>query len=111
MAFQKEKPVRSLYEAFGLGFFYFSKKVLTCSRIAGALAQVSLIIRPSTVAVQWKAAETKADAETLKNKGIAGLYLISTFRWKLADPQFATAGLGTGMMESVSAVTLSETIK
>ncbi|PBK71550.1 probable CTP1-Mitochondrial citrate transporter-member of the mitochondrial carrier (MCF) family [Armillaria ostoyae] len=125
MAFQKEKPVHSLIAGASAGAIeafitYPTEFVKTRSQFGGKRQGPITIIK-----------------ETLKNKGIAGLYSgcsalvignatkagvrfvsYDHFKQKLADPQgkvsaprSLVAGLGAGMMEALFAVTPSETIK
>ncbi|RDB17609.1 putative mitochondrial carrier C19G12.05 [Hypsizygus marmoreus] len=125
MAFQKEKPLHSLFAGATAGAIeafitYPTEFVKTRSQFGGKRESPIAIIR-----------------ETLKTKGVTGLYSgcsalvvgnamkagvrfvsYDHFKQMLADPQGKVsaprsllAGLGAGMMEAVFAVTPSETIK
>lgn len=125
MIFQKEKPLHSLFAGATAGaveafLTYPTEFVKTRSQFGGKRESPIAIIR-----------------DTLKNKGVAGLYsgctalvvgnsvkagvrfvsydhfkqMLANSEGKVSAPRSLLAGLGAGMTEAIFAVTPSETIK
>ncbi|KAF8064272.1 mitochondrial tricarboxylate transporter [Lyophyllum atratum] len=133
MAFQKEKPLHSLFAGATAGAIeafvtYPTEFIKTSSQFSGKASSSQLWTKQGPIAIL---------KETVKTRGITGLYsgcsalvvgnalkagvrFVSYDHYKqmLADPQGKVsaprsllAGLGAGMTEAIFAVTPSETIK